>query len=65
MRAKSVRIAVIIAAAFAAFVIYLCLSLTDITPFFLGTVFAAAACVVRPAPKGRFASVKLATQKNE
>ncbi len=65
MRAKSVRIAVVIAAAFAAFVLYLCLSLTDITPFFLAAVFTASACAARPAPKGKFAAVKLSTQKNE
>ena len=65
MRAKSVRIAVVIAAAFAAFVFYLCLSLTDITPFFLAAVFTAAACVARPAPKGKFAAVKLSARKNE
>jgi hypothetical protein len=55
----------VLAAAFAAFAVYLCLSLTDITPFFLAVTFAVSVLAVVSAAACAFSSIKRCTQKNE
>ncbi len=66
MKAKNVRVAVVLAAALSAFVLYLCLSITDITPVFIAVLFTAAAAAALTIPAARaFVSVKLSTQKTE
>ncbi len=65
MKAKSIQVVIILAAAFTAFAIFLCLSLTDLAPFILMVTFMASACLIKAPMPCVFVSLKLRTQKNE
>lgn len=65
MKARNIKRILILASVFAAFVVYLCACLVNITPFFFFVTFCAATIALFGFLNRAFAAVKLYTQKTE
>ncbi len=65
MKARSIQKVLIVASMFVSFVIYLCVSVADITPFFFIVALCVMALALDRLINRAFTAVKLFTQKAE
>jgi hypothetical protein len=65
MKARSIHRIIVIASIFASFVIYLCVSLADIMPFFFIIALCAVSVALDKLVNRGFTAIKLYTQKAE
>lgn len=65
MKARSIHKILIVASLFASFIIYLCVSVGDITPFFFVTLLSVVSLALDKLINRGFSAVKVYTQKTE